>query len=245
MRHSALPASLATALLVLTAGCATGPALEEATPLADFCLEAQRVVVNTEARPALVVHEDFDAFVKSKASIEPFTIHQYVWYQDDDPTRPVMVSCKLKSADHLNAALGEGTAGPDGRCQDLNRLNHRRIAARLGTAGAQPVVFDGEEEVSNAENPGMTGPDWLKPYTMTYRDRARVLHVRTKGFRVDWGDARFQAMPERFRGVQYCHFIAPEYLERLLLGQVQPGILVGREPALTGTGPAMPHTRAP
>lgn len=232
---------LPAALLVLAAGCATGPAPEAPTALADFCLEAQRVVVNTEVRPALVVHEDFDAFVKSKASIEPLTIHQYVWEEDGAPGRPVMVSCKLKSADHLNTALGGGTAGPDGRCQDLNRLNHQRIAARLGAAGNQPVVFDEQEEVSNTENPGMTGPDWLKPYTMTYRDRAQVLHVRSKGFRVDWLDARYQAMPGRFRGVQYCHFIAPEYLERLLSGQVQPGVVVGREVVDTRVAPATGH----
>lgn len=243
--HKAAFSALPAAILVLTAGCAAGPGAEQPTALADFCLEAQRVVVNTEVRPSLVVHEDFDAFVKSKASIEPLTIHQYVWYEEGAPARPVMVSCKLKSADHLNTAMGNGTAGPDGRCQDLNRLNHRRIAARLGAAGSQPVVFDEQEEVSNTENPGMTGPDWLKPYTMTYRDRAQVLHVRSKGFRVDWLDARYQAMPGRFRGVQYCHFIAPEYLERLLLGQVQPGVVVGREVVDTRGAPAMPHTSTP
>ena len=68
-----------------------------------------RVTVRTDVRPALVLHTDFDGFVKSKAAIEPLTIQQYIWYENDDQARPVMVSCKLKSADHLNEAFGPGT----------------------------------------------------------------------------------------------------------------------------------------
>ena len=35
-------------------------------------------------------------------------------------------------------------------------------------------------------------------------------------------------MPGRFRGVQYCHLIAPEYLARLVTGQAEAG--PGRRP---------------
>lgn len=233
----------ACVVLILLAGCGANPPRPETAPptaIADFCLEAEAYVVRTEVRPALQVHADFTSFVKSKASIEPLTIHQYVWYADEARTRPVMVSCKLKNADHLNTVFGSGTAGPESRCQDLNRLNYTRLRARLAPAGQEPVVFDGNEEVSNVENPGMTGPDWLKPYKMTYRDEANVLHVRSKGFRVDWLDPRYQAMPGRFRGVQYCHFIAPEYLADLLLGKVAAGIVVGQEVGDTGQAPALP-----
>jgi hypothetical protein len=66
---------------------------------------------------------------------------------------------------------------------------------------------------------------------MTWRDQDGVLHVRSKGFRVDWTDPQFAAMPGRFRGVQYCHLIAPEYLARLVSGQATAGLLVGREVA--------------
>ncbi len=206
-----------------------GAALATATPpLAEFCLEAQRVVVRTGVTPALVLHQDFDSFVKSKAAIEPLTIHQYIWYEEDDRTRPVMVSCKLKSSDHLNEALGKGTSAGNGLCQDMNRLTYQRIRDALGAANVEPVIFDPAEEVRNAENPGMTGPDWLKPYELTWRDESLVLHVRSKGFRVDWTDPQFAAMPGRFRGVQYCHLIAPEYLARLVTGKATAGLMVGR-----------------
>ena len=109
---------------------ATAARLPAAPPLEEFCLEAQRVIVRTAVTPALIVHPDFDGFVKSKAAIEPLTIQQYIWYEDDDPARPVMVSCKLKSADHLNEAFGAGTSAGNGRCQDMNRLTWRPGAGR-------------------------------------------------------------------------------------------------------------------
>ncbi len=213
----------------IAAGCAARPAPIAGPPLAEFCLEAQRVIVRTDVRPALVLHKDFDAFVKSKAGIEPLTIQQYIWYEDDDPARPVMVSCKLKSADHLNDALGAGTSGGDGRCQDMNRLTYDRVRAALGAENVATVAFDPAEEVRNEANPGMTGPDWLRPYQITTRNASGTLELHSKGFRVDWLDPRFAAMPARFRGVQYCHLVAPEYLARLVTGKARPGLVVGRD----------------
>lgn len=226
-----LAAPLATAVLTFATACTTvdSAAPDPAPPLAEFCLEAQRVVVRTDVVPTLIVHPDFDGFVKSKAAIEPLTIHQYVWYENDDPSRPVMVSCKLKSADHLNEAFGKGTSAGDGRCQDMNRLTYNRVRAALGASTVEPVVFDPAEDIRNAENPGMTGPDWLKPYEMTWRDASGALHLRSKGFRVDWTDPQFAALPGRFRGVQYCHLIAPPYLARLVTGKARAGITVGRD----------------
>ncbi|MEQ1802355.1 MAG: hypothetical protein ABL989_10560 [Gammaproteobacteria bacterium] len=232
MTRSTCPARLLAAAAVIgaLAGCASRPApIAGSPPLPAFCLEAQRVVVRTNVTPALVLHPDFDGFVKSKAAIEPLTIHEYIWYEADDPARPVMVSCKLKSADHLNEAFGAGTSAGNGRCQDMNRLTYDRVRAALGAVNVEPVVFDAAEEVRNTENPGMTGPDWLKPYEMTWRDTSGVLHLRSKGFRVDWTDQQFAAMPGRFRGVQYCHLVAPEYLARLVTGKVKAGVSVGRE----------------
>jgi len=221
----------AAALTAAAAGCASQPAqVAGSPPLTEFCLEAQRVIVRTNVTPALVLHEDFDAFVKSKAAIEPLTIQQYIWYENDDPARPVMVSCKLKSADHLNEAFGAGTSAGNGRCQDMNRLTYDRVRAALGAVNVEALVFDPAEEVRNTENPGMTGPDWLKPYEMTWRDESGVLHLRSKGFRVDWTDPQFAAMPGRFRGVQYCHLVAPEYLARLVTGKAKAGLYVGRDP---------------
>ena len=52
--------------------------------------------------------------------------------------------------------------------------------------------------------------------------------MKAKGFQVDFTDPRFARAPERFRGVHYCHFIAPEFFARLLAGRADPEISLGR-----------------
>ena len=238
MRGYAVPARQKTIALVLSSLlAAVGWARANADvdrfgvsvlpPLDEYCRAAQRVVTRTEQPVELVVHDSFDAFVSSKAVIEGPTIQQYHWYDDDGQI--LGVSCKIKSADHLNLTFGEDTAGPDGVCQDLNRAVYGLVAARVGEPAFDQVLFDPLETVVNEDEPGMTGPDWLKPYTMTYLDDANALHIRAKGFLVDFTDPQFERAPARFRGIHYCHFIAPAHLEALLRGKAQPGAVIGQE----------------
>ncbi len=216
------------AALGACAGSGSGAAKRlAAVPATDqYCLAAQRVVTRTEVPVKLVLHTDFDAFVSSKAVIEGPTIQQFNWY--DASGAPLGVSCKLKSADHLNAAFGAGSAGPDGLCQDMNRAVYQLMTRDIGKRRYALVAFDPAETVVNEEQPGMTGPDWLKPYTMTSVDETGALHIATRGFVVNFTDLQFAKMPERFRGVHYCHFIAPEYLRALLKGDAEPGAVIGR-----------------
>lgn len=227
--HSS-PLYLALAALAM-AGCASGPgpdtpALKAVPATSEYCLAAQRVVTRTDVPVKLVLHQEFDAFVSSKAVIDGPTIQQFNWY--DAAGAPLGVSCKLKSADHLNVAFGAGSAGPDGLCQDMNRAVYRLVAKGAGKPRYGQVVFDPAETVVNKDQPGMTGPDWLKPYTMTSVDENGALHIATRGFIVNFSDPQFAKMPERFRGVHYCHFIAPEHLRALLAGEAEPGAVIGR-----------------
>jgi hypothetical protein len=224
----------------LLASCAQEPFALKAVPEVDeYCLQAQRVVSKTDLDVSLVVQDSFDGFVKSKAVItesgEP-EIQQYNWLDDEGMVQGI--SCKLKSADHLNLVYGDGTAGPDGLCQDMNQAVFARVAGTVREPVYKQVVFDPAETVSNPEQPGMTGPDWLAPYTMTYVE-GEVLHIASKGFVVDFTDPAYAKAPERFRGVHYCHLIAPEYLVALLSGEAPPGAVVGREvnPAASNPGP--------
>jgi hypothetical protein len=224
-----------------TAGCATSdragdfdlaslPALEE------YCLDAQRLVTRTTIPMQLVRQPEFDAFVKSKALIEGPTIQQFEWTDPDG--RLLGISCKLKSADHLNEVFGPGSAGPDGACQDFNRAVYAVMARESLTPVYRTVVFDPAETVTNEENPGMTGPDWLAPFTLTTVDTDGALRVHTKGFTVDFTDPRFARLPERFRGVHYCHFIAPDHLRDLLAGRAQAGAVIGRRVAVDAAPPS-------
>lgn len=225
---------LLTAVAVLLAGCATGDMaattagarILAATP-AEFCAEALRIVSNTGKTGEFVVHPDFNGFVQSKTSIDPLTLHAYVWTAPDDPRRPVAISCKLKSADHLNAAFGPGTAGPDALCQDMNRETLRLVRAALPDAADRQVVLDPNENVFNEKQPAATGQDWLAPFLLTTEDAAGTLTIHSKGFRVDWLDPRFARFDARVRGVHYCHLIAPAYLRDLLAGRAAAGVKIG------------------
>jgi hypothetical protein len=227
--------SLAIALLPVASMTACGggdsaAGLDELPDLAEYCLAAQRIVTRTEVPMQLVVHEDFDAFVKSKAIIEGPQIQQYNW--TDEQGRVFGISCKLKSADHLRLTFGDDAAGPDGLCQDMNRAVFEEIAPRSPdlTPAYSEVVFEPQEAVWDDEEPGMTGPEWLAPYEATWVDEQGRLHIRAKGFQVDFTDPAFEQAPPRFRGIHYCHFLSPGYLAALMLGEAEPGVVIGRKP---------------
>ena len=232
---------LFTFIPVMLGACASefvdSYAIEGVPAVDEYCLDAQAVVTKTLVPMLLVVQEDFDAFVKSKAVIEGPTIQQYNWYGAAGNIQGI--SCKLKSADHLNLVFGEGSAGPDGLCQDMNKQVYSLLRSRITDPVYNSVIFDANETVSNDDKLGMTGPDWLAPFELTYVDAARNLHVATKGFTVDFTDERFARAPARFRGVHYCHLIAPEYLAGLLDGSAVAGASVGRVVDTSGPNPAL------
>jgi hypothetical protein len=208
-------------------GLRADPALPALPADDSYCLAAQRLVTHTTIPMKLEVQADFNGFVKSKALIEGPTIQQYEWR--DDSGRLLAISCKLKNTDHLVARFGPGSAGPDGACQDMNRAVYALVAREVAEPQFERVVFDPQETVINEKEPGMTGPDWLAPFTLTAMDTDGALRIFTKGFIVEFNDPRLAAMPERFRGVHYCHFIAPAHLRDLLEGKAQAGVTIGRK----------------
>jgi hypothetical protein len=224
--------------VVSLAGCDRDPiALRGVPDPGDYCQAAQEMITRTLLPVRVNVHEDFNAFVKSKAIIDKVEgpiIQQFNWY--DDNGRPTGISCKLKSADHLNRVYGEGAAGPDGLCQDMNKAVFKLVAKKANSPAFTRVSFDPVETVSNDEQPEMTGPDWLAPFALTY-EQDSALHIRAKGFIVDFNDPRYAGAPERFRGVHYCHLVAPEYMVGLMAGRAPVGAFVGREVELSGPPP--------
>jgi hypothetical protein len=216
--------------LLLTA-CATvppGPYELSEIPATDrYCLAAQRVVTHTTVPMELVVHDDYAAFVKSKALIEGPTIQQYNWYDRDGNIQGI--SCKMKNTDHLNLEFGEGAAGPDGFCQNMNQQVYRLVLQETDKPVFETVAFDLNEQTDIEQQRNQTGPEWLMPFTLTYLDEVGDLHVATKGFIIDFADPRYQRFPDSWRGTHYCHLIAPEYLAELLRGEAEADAVVGRK----------------
>ena len=200
-----------------------------------FCQSAQRLVANTNLTAINVIHGDFDQFVLSKAAIRPLTTQQYMWYEDEARSRLVAVSCKLKTADHLNSEYGDGAAGPERTCRDFNEATVEAVAAEL-TAEERNAFFQRFRELIlqddldtvTTSSAGLAGPDWLAPYEPAWVGEEGVLHVKAKALVAKWTDPRFQDAAPRFRGNHYCHLIAPEYLKRLAVGDSEPGISIGR-----------------
>ena len=232
MFRSNLPPKSAAVLLTLAlVACAartTKPFdLAEIPDTDTYCLDAQRVVTRTTVPMNLIVHDDFSAFVKSKAIIEGPTIHQFNWYSPDGNIQGI--SCKMKSADHLNIEFGDGTAGPDGYCQDMNSQVYEMIRLRTDDPAYASVTFDLSERLESKEQSNMIGPTWLKPFRMTYLAPAGELHIATKGFVINFTDPRYQKFPASWRGTHYCHLIAPEYLAALLRGNAAADAIIGRK----------------
>ncbi|MFQ5636073.1 MAG: hypothetical protein ACE5G3_12190, partial [Gammaproteobacteria bacterium] len=139
---------------------------------------------------------------------------QYVTY--DEARRPKMISCKVKSADHLVAEYGEGAAGPQGTCRDISERIVEMLIERLEIEDPSLANVARAQVVVEPDEPFVTGASWLSEFPLTFRGDDGRLHVNTQSLQVDWEDWRWYILPDRFRGQTYCHLIAPEHLEALL-----------------------------
>lgn len=195
---------------------------------AHFCGAVQRILAGTTLPASNAVQVDFDAFVKAKAGVRPLLAQQHVEYADPVRTQPMLIACKTKSADHLNAVYGPGTAlGDDYSCRSINRSivlgAWSAMTATQRAAAAWPpsrIMLDGDEV-------GFLGSTFVKPYVFLYRGADGLPHLRARAQYASWLDWRWKLMPERFRGTHYCRLIAPEYARRLIQGEVALARAVG------------------
>lgn len=203
MLYRSLPPLLAIAAFAMNpAGAADDWALET------FCEEVQRVTAQTDVDVTLMTYTRTSDYRHSKPGIDPVTIHQYV--TRDARGRPRMVSCKVKSVDHLRAVYGDSAAGTQGSCEQVTRSIVAQASARAGGQAKLAVVP--EEQV-------WTGSSYLGPFELLSVDDSGAIDVHTRYMRVDWDDWRWYVMPNRLRGHLYCHVIAPDYADRLLAGE--------------------------
>jgi hypothetical protein len=227
-------AIVALATLLAASGCASSPAAAppaapsasagRATTTADFCSEAQRVVANSRVPAVNTVYTELRPFIISKASARPLETRQYATPEAGPGSPPKMVSCKMKTADHIRTEFGQDRAGADETCALLNQRTldavlgsltraERRRAKFGGTAVR--IVIDDDLVVDN-------GGDWLKPFAIARLEPDGSLHLQAKGMNKGWTDPRHANAETQYRGVRYCHLVAPEYLRRLVLGDTVP-----------------------
>ena len=198
--------SFTLCLLVLISD---SPLAAENWAIGTFCSEVQRVTAETSVKANLTVHKTSWDYRYSKPGINPVEIHQYVSL--DATGHPKMISCKVKSVDHLRSVYGPVAAGRQGTCEQVTRSIVAQERARAG-AGAPALRIDPEEQV-------WTGSSYLAPFELLSRDSSGALHVHSRYMRIDWDDWRWYIMPNKVRGHLYCSVIAPEYVARLLQGE--------------------------
>ena len=89
-----------------------------------------------------------------------------------------------------------------------------RQKKKMPFKGPIAVLLDPDEQATNESQ-------WLEAFTMVQTDAGGTLRIRAKSLRGDGANVRVSTKPAANNGRQYCHLIAPDYLKRILTGEVQ------------------------
>ena len=187
----------------------------------DYCSQAQKEIASSRVPSRNVLINDFQSFAGMTPSVQPLETLQFVQYADPQRSRPRMISCKLHSAEKIRSAYGATAAGESSTCARLNRRTLDAVMTTLTDRqkkkmpfkGSIPILLDPDEQATSEAQ-------WLESFTMVQTDAGGTLRVRAKSLRGDGGNQRVSNKPAP-GGRQYCHLIAPDYLKRILLGEVK------------------------
>jgi hypothetical protein len=221
-------ACLATGLAVIlvVAGCASdsrptvvGQPLVIPT-LNDYCAIAQKEIAASRVPARNVLMTDYQAFSRASPSLKPLETMQFVGYADNQHAKPRMISCKLHSSERIRAAYGSTAAGEPTSCARLNRRTLDAVMASMSERQKKKMPFKGPVPVMlEPDLQAASEADWLETFTMVETDVGGTLRIRAKSLGKATGNVRVSARGNNER--QYCHLIAPEYLKRILTGEVQ------------------------
>ena len=191
----------------------------------EFCQKAQQIVAKTKLSAEIVIHQDLETFVDSKSTASPFVVHQYFSNpQPDAGGIPTVLSCKMKTAERINAAQSAGAepvAQGNGSCQAVHQYWLEQLRASIPADQLSPLAG---KVVADEEESTYMGPMWLRPWPFEplYRSDDGMLHIRSKALYVPF--AWWIPMPDRFKGTYYCHLTSPLYLEAILRGTTVPEV---------------------
>ena len=183
----------------------------------EFCLQAQHLIADTAVNPAVKVHDNYETFVESKATLEPFEIHQFLSNPQGKEQMPTVISCKLKSSESLNLHLAsEGEPPVAGEERGCEHITQTYLGYALSKWGGDESAFEVVPEVQT-----YMGPSWLEdwPYQAARQNESGVWELHSRALRVV--DAWYIPLPDSIKGVHYCHMVAPEYLEALVRSSAQ------------------------
>ena len=219
-RRCIISAIAAMTILTVPANAQDTTLPDPTTP--DFCVAVQHILASTEVDATNEIFDNMPDYRASKPSPNPLMIYQVVTYDD---VGPVVVSCKVKTADHIRAEYGEDTAGEQNYCPEIARITKAQAVAELqqwnpdAAAIAQTFVIDDLE-------PFMMGSSYLADFQSSYLGDDGLIHFQTPGLQTNWDDWLIWVMPNRLRGQTYCHLPTVAYMKRLATGTTEPGATI-------------------
>jgi hypothetical protein len=215
--NSSLISFAATSLVAATAAFAQPAALPDPTS-PEFCVAVQKIIANTDIEGTNEIFDNMPDYRHSKPSPNPLLIYQVVTY---DEVGPIVVSCKVKSSDHLLAEYGEDAAGEQLTCPVVTELVKQQAVAELGSNAEAKAVAEGF--VIDATEPSLTGQAYLSDFQPSYTAEDGTVHFNTPGLQSDYEGLMSWVMPDRFIGQTYCHLPTADYMKRIARGEVEPG----------------------
>jgi hypothetical protein len=131
-----------------------------------------------------------------------------------------MISCKLHSAERIRAEYGATAAGESTTCARLNRRTLDAVMLTLTDRQKKKMPFKGSIAVLlDPDEQATSESQWLESFTMVQTDAGGTLRIRAKS--LGSANMRVSSKANAGNGRQYCHLIAPDYLKRILIGEVQ------------------------
>jgi hypothetical protein len=214
--------SLAAGILAASPLQAAANDLPDATSPA-FCQAAQEILANTEVQATVTLFDDMPEYRHSKPSPDPLMIYQVVTYDDK---RPIVVSCKVKAADHLRDVYGEAAAGEQQTCPAVTRLMLDQAIRELEAEYPEEAAATARAFIIDDLEPYATGQSYLSDFELSYRDPESNIHIQSPGLQTDWDNLLMWILPNRVRGQTYCHLPTIPYLKALATGAIEAGTLI-------------------
>lgn len=220
IRHCMLSVAATSIILALPASAQSPMLPDPTTP--EFCVAVQHILANTDIDATNEIFNNMPDYRHSKPSPNPLMIYQVVTYDD---VGPIVVSCKVKTADHIRAVYGEDAAGEQRYCPEITRMVQAQAVAELqqwnpeAAAAAQAFVIDESE-------PFMMGSSYLADFQSSYVGEDGAIHFQSPGLQTNWEDWLIWVMPNRLRGQTYCHLPTVAYMKRVAAGTTEPGATI-------------------
>lgn len=207
--------------LVAAPVLAAGPLPPPTSP--EFCVAVQHLLAGTKIDGENTIFTDMPAYRKSKPFVNPLRIYQVVTYEG---RRPIMVSCKVKTAAHLRAAYGADAAGEQQYCPAVTRIAQAQAVEELRAAGLPSAAAKAAAFVIDENEPYWTGSSYLADFQLSYRGEDGAVHIGSPGLFQDYDSWITSLLPERVQGQSYCHLATVDYLKALATGDMEPGTTV-------------------